>query len=138
MTRRPGQDNRDLSATILEAAGAVQAGLPGGLPTAAYREALEVELSRGGVPLRAGVEVPIHYKGIRLAAHYRVDFVCFGALLVLVSPPGGWTGGTHWIPGCLDASGAIRALVLEFGGASLRWALVDRATRPRLVAESPA
>lgn len=132
MTRR---DGLDLSATILEAARAVHAGLPSGLGAVAYREALGIELTRLRVPISAGVEVPIHYKGIRLRAHYRVDFICFGALLVLVRTAGGPGGELSWVPGCLDASGAIRAVVLEFGGPSLQWAQVVRAARPRLVAE---
>jgi GxxExxY protein len=75
MTRWDARGGLDLSATILEAARAVHAGLPSGLEAVAYREALGLELTRLRVPLSAGVEVPIHYKGIRLMAHYRVDFV---------------------------------------------------------------
>jgi GxxExxY protein len=120
---------------ILEAGRAVHAGLPSGLGAVAYREALGLELTRLRVPLSAGVEVPIHYKGIRLATHYRVDFVCLGVLLVLVRATEGQGGEVSWLPGCLEASGAIRALVLEFGGPTLQWAQVVRAARPRLVAE---
>jgi GxxExxY protein len=133
MTRR---DGLDLSATILEAARAVHAGLPPGLGAVAYREALGIELTRRRVPISAGVEVPIHYKGIRLTAHYRVDFICVGALLVLVRTAGGGGGELSWVPGCLEASGAIRAVVLGFGGQSLQWAQVVRSARPRLVAEA--
>lgn len=132
MTRR---DGLDLSATILEAARAVHAGLPSGLGAVAYREALGIELSRRRVPMSADVDVPIHYKGFRLTAHYRVDFICYGALLVLVHAAGGRGGEVPWIPGCLAASGAIRAMVLEFGGQSLQWTQVVRAARPRRVAE---
>jgi GxxExxY protein len=116
----------------------VHAGLPAGLQAGVYREALGVELTRCAVPVSAGVKVPIHYKGIRLAAHYHVDFVCGGAVLILVRPAGGRVGEASWIQGCLDASGAIRAVVLEFGGPVLGWRVMTRACRPRLVAEGPA
>ena len=135
MTRWDGRAGLDLFAMILEAARAVHAGLPSGLGATAYREALSVELTRRRVPLSAGVEIPIHYKGIRLTAHYRVDFVCSGALLVLVRAMEGRGGEESWLPGCLEAGGAIRAVVLEFGGPTLQWVQVARTTRPRLVAE---
>lgn len=47
-----------------------------------YQEALSLELSLREIPYQREVLIPISYKGQRLEASYRADFVCFGELLV--------------------------------------------------------
>ena len=46
-----------------------------------YQEALELEFGDRGIPFRPQAAMPVFYKGRRLKAPYRPDFVCYvGAL----------------------------------------------------------
>jgi GxxExxY protein len=60
----------------------VHAQLGPGFLEAVYQEALAIEMQLRGIPFEREVELPIHYKGQRLDAVYRADFVCFGGVLV--------------------------------------------------------
>lgn len=128
-----GQGHEAVVRAVREAAVAVHRSLSPALPQAAYREALAIELAARGVAVRSGELIPIHYKGVRLTAHYRVDFVCQRTLLVLLRHPG--TPEEPWLGHCLEASGALGALVIGFGGPSLRVWEHPREVRLRMVAE---
>ena len=47
-----------------------------------YQEALELELETRKIPFAREVELPVFYKGQRLALRYRADFICFDQVLV--------------------------------------------------------
>jgi GxxExxY protein len=53
-----------------------------GFLEAVYQEALAMEFRLRDIPFRREVELPISYKGHRLATVYRADFVCFDGVLV--------------------------------------------------------
>ena len=53
-----------------------------GFLEAVYQEALQHELRERDVPFRREVHVPVFYKGSRLAADYRVDFICSDSVIV--------------------------------------------------------
>jgi GxxExxY protein len=78
--RKPFDDPR--TAAIIGAAIEVHRTLGPGYLERVYHDALEIELAAVGVPFESEVGIPIRYKGIRLAAHYRVDLVCHGEVLV--------------------------------------------------------
>lgn len=94
-----------------------------------YQEALAIELSERAVPYDREVELPVHYKGIRLAHHYRVDFMCFGEVLVELKALNHLTTADQsQIINYLVASQLGRGLLLNFGVQSLRF---ERFLRPR-------
>jgi GxxExxY protein len=67
---------------IIGAAMEVHKELGSGFLEAVYQEALTLEFDRRHITYVGQLELPIFFKGIRLAAHYRADFVCFGEIVV--------------------------------------------------------
>lgn len=53
-----------------------------GFLEAVYQEALAIELPAREIPFQREVELPIAYKGRRLATSYRADFVCFDSVII--------------------------------------------------------
>jgi GxxExxY protein len=47
-----------------------------------YQEALALELGLREIPFRPQVELPVFYKGRRLNALYKPDFVCYESVIV--------------------------------------------------------
>ena len=47
-----------------------------------YQEALEIELGLRSIPFRREAVLPVSYRGHRLDASYRVDFICFDEVIV--------------------------------------------------------
>ena len=47
-----------------------------------YQEALMIELETRSIPFVQEVELPVFYKGRKLKATYRADFICFGSVIV--------------------------------------------------------
>jgi GxxExxY protein len=47
-----------------------------------YQEALELEFGDRRIPFRPQVETPVFYKGRKLKAPYRADFVCYDSIIV--------------------------------------------------------
>ena len=87
-----------------------------------YRDALSVEFRQRGVSYDREVELQIAYKGQVLASTYRVDFLCFGGVLVEVK------AARHLVPvdeaqvlNYLKASGLKTGLLLNFGARSLEY-----------------
>lgn len=78
--RKPFGDER--TEAIIGAAIEVHKTLGPGYLERVYHEALAIELGRARVPFVSELEVPVYYKGIRLAATYRADMVCHGDILL--------------------------------------------------------
>jgi GxxExxY protein len=105
---------------IIGAAMAVHTELGCGFLEAVYRDALVVEFSERGLSFQLEVALPITYKGVHLTPRYRVDFVCFGTVLVEVKATSALSSLDHaQIINYLKASGRNRALLLNFGARSL-------------------
>ena len=49
---------------------------------AVYQEALALELTARGLPVRREVPLRVKYKGQLLVCTYKADFICFGEILV--------------------------------------------------------
>ena len=69
---------------IIGAAMGVHGVLGPGFLEAVYHEALAREMTKRAVPFRSEVELPVFYKGERLSASYRCDFVCYDTVIVEV------------------------------------------------------
>jgi GxxExxY protein len=85
-----------------------------------YQEALELEFSDRGIPFRPQAEMPVFYKGRRLRAPYRADFVCYEQIIVELKALAK-LGEVEWaqILNYLKASSHERGLLINFGARSL-------------------
>ena len=85
-----------------------------------YRAAYAVELRRRAIPFVAEAGYTIAYKGEVLPLLYRVDFLCFGEVLVEVKALSAiGTGELAQVINYLRASGHQRGLLINFGARSL-------------------
>jgi GxxExxY protein len=47
-----------------------------------YQEALAIEFSKREIPFRRELKLPVFYKDIPLETPYKVDYICFGQVVV--------------------------------------------------------
>ncbi|MFZ1755824.1 MAG: GxxExxY protein [Caldilineaceae bacterium] len=107
---------------IIGAAMEVHSQLGSGFLEAVYQEALLLELIARNIPANREVELPITYKGQRLATHYRADFICFQQVIVEVKALDKLTGvEIPQVLNYLKATGLKVALLLNFGAKSLEY-----------------
>lgn len=87
-----------------------------------YQEALELELETRKIPFAREVELPVFYKGQRLALRYRADFICFDQVLVELKAIARLTDreGSQVI-NYLSACRLHRGILLNFGSGSLQF-----------------
>ncbi len=69
---------------VIGSAMTVHSALGCGFLEAVYRAAFAIELRLAKVPFISEVRLPITYRGVLLPLHYRVDFICYGSVLVEV------------------------------------------------------
>ncbi|HKZ80614.1 MAG TPA: GxxExxY protein [Pyrinomonadaceae bacterium] len=87
-----------------------------------YQEALTVEFAKRTIPFRREVLLPVFYKKVRLGNPYKIDFICFGKVMVelkALSKIGGIEEAQ--IINYLKASGNQTGLLLNFGTRSLEY-----------------
>jgi GxxExxY protein len=86
-----------------------------------YQEALELEFGDRGIPFQPQVGMPVFYKGRRLRAPYRADFVCYEDIIVELKALTK-VGEIEWaqVLNYLKASSHERGLLINFGAKSLQ------------------
>jgi GxxExxY protein len=86
-----------------------------------YGEAFTIELQLRAIPFEREVRLPLYYKGELLPVCYRVDFVCFGEVLVEIKALPSIGQLEHGqVLRYLRAAKKQRALLLNFGAPSLQ------------------
>lgn len=94
--------------------------LGSGFLEAVYQEAMAIELAKRSIPFKREVILPIRYKNITLDCGDRVDFVCYGEIIVeLKALNAVSTVDQAQVLNYLKATGFERGLILNFGTKSL-------------------
>ncbi|MBI4164902.1 MAG: GxxExxY protein [Acidobacteria bacterium] len=107
---------------IIGAAMEVHRVLGCGFLEAVYQESLALELADSTIPFRREVELPLTYKGHRLAPSYRADFVCFESVIVELKALSVPTGIEEaQILNYLKATSLEVGLLLNFGTETLQY-----------------
>lgn len=89
---------------------------------AIYQEALAVGFNLRNAPYQREVDIPVFYKGQLLSPHYRVDFVCYDAIIVELKALDRLTGiQSAQVINYLKAANKHVGLLLNFGAASLEY-----------------
>ena len=116
-------DQRDPQTyAIIGAAMEVHKSLGCGFLEAVYHEALALEFDLGGIPFRREAPIGISYKGRPLKSVYRVDFICFDAVIVELKALTRLSGlETAQVVHYLKASESTSEFLPNFGGQSLEY-----------------
>lgn len=106
---------------VIGAAMAVHRELGNGFLEAVYQDALDREFCLCGIDYAREKELPVFYKGQRLNAYYKADFICYGSVIVELKAVKQLSGNEEaQVINYLKASGLKRALLLNFGSKSLQ------------------
>ena len=111
-----------LTFAILGAAMTVHRTLGHGFLELVYQEALECEFVACGIPYQRELPLPIRYRDKVLQTTYRVDFLCYGSVLVELKALQKLSGVEEaQVINYLKASGIEKALLINFGTTSLEY-----------------
>ncbi len=119
----PQNDQRDpRTYAVIGAAIEVHNELGPGFLEAVYQEALVEELKTRAVPHAREVDLPVYYKGKRLACYYRADLICFESVIVELKALSALTRAHEaQVVNYLKATGLQTGLLLNLGADSLQY-----------------
>ena len=81
-----------------------------------YQEALAIEMKRLDIPFQRECTIQIFYKGQKMDAFYRADFICFGSIITEVKALSTMSGTEEaQVINYLKATGLKKSLLLNFG-----------------------
>ena len=105
---------------IIGAALEVHRTLGAGFLETVYQEALAIELADRGIAFERERELPVEYKGRRLACAYRADFLCHKDIIVELKAVSALSGVEQaQVINYLKATGLRRGLLINFGASRL-------------------
>ncbi len=111
-----------LTYAIIGAAMTVHRTLGHGFLEPVYQEALEHEFVACEIPYQREFPLPIRYRGKFLQTSYRVDFLCYGSILVELKALQKLSGTEEsQVINYLKASGREIAMLINFGACSLEY-----------------
>ena len=114
------QNNDPRTYAIIGAAIEVHRVMGTGFLELLYKDALAIEFQRREIPFEAEVPCQVQYKGHLLRGNYRMDFVCFQAVILEIKARSAITPADHAQLLSYLASARIRhGLLLNFGAAKL-------------------
>ena len=106
--------------SVIGAAMAVHTSLGCGFLEAVYQEALERELTYQKIFFQREVKLPVFYRGVKLNTYYKVDFICFGEVIIELKALQMLSGTEEsQVLNYLKASSMKKALLINFGKKSL-------------------
>ena len=101
---------------IIGAAFSVHNEIGGGFLEPVYKWALSIELEERQIPFRREVKLPITYHGRVLPVKYRVDFLCYGNIIVEIKALERITPQAHaQAINYVKAANHERGLLINFG-----------------------
>jgi GxxExxY protein len=111
-----------LTYAILGAAMTVHRILGHGFLEPVYQEAMEHEFVGCGIAYEREHPLPVHYRGKLLQTSYRVDFLCYGSILVELKALQALSGSEEaQVINYMKASGIEKSLLINFGAPSLQY-----------------
>ncbi len=121
MTNLPdSEDGRTFG--IIGAAMEVHRVLGAGILEAFYRDALGIEFGLRSIPFAVEVPCNIEYKGHALRGHYRMDFVCFGSVVVEIKARSATGPADHaQVLSYLASTRLQCGLLINFGASKLEY-----------------
>jgi len=135
----PRDEFRDEQTGAIIAAGiAVHTKMGRGFVEPVYCECLTIELQRRAIPFEREVALSVSYDGILLPSHFRVDFICYEAVVVEVKALAALTSRDQsQVMNYLRAANLQRALLLNFGTGTLEtrrvvWGLENDPLKPSI------
>jgi len=115
-------ENDPRTYAIIGAAMEVHGQLGCGFLEPVYQAALSIELAKRAISYDREVTLPVFYKEVRLDTIYKVDFICFGTVVVELKALARMSGTEEaQVLNYLKASGHDTGLLLNFGARSLEY-----------------
>jgi len=120
MLKPPSETGDPRTFAIIGAAIEVHRELGRGFLELFYKDALAIEFTARKIPFEPEVPCHVEYKGHRLRGHYRIDFVCYGEVIVEVKARSSIGPADHaQVLNYLASSKRKCGLLLNFGAAVL-------------------